>query len=55
MTVKQVRSAIGRSKSHQQCLKGLGIKKINQTVIVKKTPENMGMIEKIAYMLKIEE
>ena len=34
---------------------GLGLKKINQTVQVLDTVENRGMINKISYMLKVEE
>jgi len=54
LTISQVKSGIGRSVSHQSCLKGLGIRRMHQKVTVKATPEVMGMINKIAYMLKIE-
>ena len=50
-----VRSLIGRLESHQQCARGLGIRKIHKTVTVFDTPENRGMINKISYMLKVEE
>lgn len=53
--VTMVKSKIGRLKSHQACLKGLGLRKIRQTVEVIDTPENRGMVNKISYMLKIEE
>jgi large subunit ribosomal protein L30 len=36
-------------------LKGLGLSRIRQVVDVIDTPENRGMINKIAYMLKVEE
>ena len=49
-----VRSLIGRLKSHQACVKGLGLKKINQTAEVEDTPENRGMINKVSYLLKVE-
>lgn len=55
VTVTQVKSAIGRHASHQACLKGLGIRRMHQTVQVVTTPENLGMINKISYMLKIED
>ncbi len=48
------KSKIGRLKSHQECLKGLGLRKIRQTVNIIDTPENRGMINKISYMLKVE-
>lgn len=50
-----VRSLNGRLKKHQQCARGLGIRKMHNTVEVIDTPENRGMINKISYMLKVEE
>ncbi len=55
VTVKQVKSAIGRHDSHQACLRGLGIRRLHQSVSVAVTPENLGMINKISYLLKIED
>jgi large subunit ribosomal protein L30 len=49
------RSLIGRLKSHQACARGLGIRKMHNPVEVIDTPENRGMINKISYMLKVEE
>ena len=49
-----VKSLNGRLKAHQACAKGLGIKKIHRSIEVNNTPENMGMINKINYLLKIE-
>ena len=45
----------GRLKSHQACLRGLGIRRIHNPVTVLDTPENRGMINKVQYMLKVEE
>ncbi len=55
LRVTQVRSAIGRLRSHQACLRGLGIKRMHKPVYVHATAANCGMINKIAYMLKVEE
>jgi large subunit ribosomal protein L30 len=55
LNVRQVRSAIGRDESHKACLKGLGIRTLHKTVKVLATPENLGMINKISYMLKVED
>lgn len=55
ITVMMTKSKHGRLKSHQQCLKGLGLSRIRQVVSVIDTPENRGMINKISYMLKVEE
>ena len=55
LRVTMMKSKIGRLKNHQGCLKGLGLRKIRQTVEVIDTPENRGMINKVSYMLKVEE
>lgn len=55
ISVTMIKSKIGRLKSHQACLKGLGLRKIRHTVEVIDTPENRGMINKVSYMLKVEE
>jgi large subunit ribosomal protein L30 len=55
LRVTMTKSKFGRLPVHQGCLKGLGLKKINQTVEVLNTPENLGMIKKISYMLKVED
>ena len=53
--VTLVRSVNGRLASHKACVSGLGIRRMHQTVEVKDTPENRGMINKVSYMLKVEE
>lgn len=55
LKISMTKSRHGRLPVHQACLSGLGLRKINQTVVVVKTPENMGMINKISYMLKVVE
>jgi large subunit ribosomal protein L30 len=53
ITVKLVKSLIGRLKSHQATAYGLGLKKINQQVELQDTPSIRGMINKISYLLQI--
>ena len=53
--IKLVKSGIGRIKNHKLCIKGLGFKKLNQTINVTDTPSNRGMINKISDMLEILE
>ena len=55
INVTMIKSKIGRLKSHQACLKGLGLRKINHTVQVLDTAENRGMINKISYLLRVED
>lgn len=53
VTVKLVKSTIGRLEAHKACVRGLGLKKIYQTVTVIDTPSNRGMINKVSYMLQV--
>ncbi len=53
--VTLVKSRFGRSPNHNECVLGLGLKKIHQTVTVIDTPENRGMINKVSYLLKVED
>ena len=53
--VKLVKSLNGRLAKHKACVSGLGIRKINHTVEVSDTPENRGMINKVSYLLQVEE
>jgi large subunit ribosomal protein L30 len=51
--VKLVKSLIGRLEAHKACARGLGLRKIGQVVLVAATPENMGMINRINYLLEL--
>ena len=55
LSVTLVRSKHGRLKSHKACIAGLGLRRMHQTVEVIDTPENRGMINKVHYMLNVEE
>ncbi len=53
--VTQIRSIYGRLPKHQACVRGLGLRRMHHTVELKDTPEVRGMINKVSYMLKVEE
>ena len=53
--VKLVKSRFGRIKKHTASLSGLGLRKINQEVVIDATPENMGMVNQVRYLLEVEE
>ena len=55
MKVTLVRSIHGRLKSHRACVKGLGLRRIHQSVLVEDTPATRGMANKVSYMVKVEE
>ena len=49
------RSTNKRLASHKGCVKGLGLRRIGHTVTVEDTPENRGMVNKVNYLLTVEE
>ncbi|MAV26458.1 MAG: 50S ribosomal protein L30 [Gammaproteobacteria bacterium] len=49
------KSVIGRLKNHKACVAGLGLRRMHQTVEVADTPANRGMINRVAYLLAVEE
>ena len=55
LKVTLIKSVSGRLKKHQACVRGLGLRRTNHSVLVKDTPENRGMINKVSYMLSVEE
>ncbi len=53
--VTLIKSINGRLKAHKACVAGLGLRRINHTVEVIDTPENRGMVNKVSYLLKVED
>ena len=51
ISIKQVRSRIGRPKKQKRTLDALGLYKINQTVEHEVTPQILGMINKIKHLV----
>jgi large subunit ribosomal protein L30 len=49
------RSLHGRLNAHKACVAGLGLRRIWQTIEVDDTVQNRGMINRISYMLNVEE
>jgi large subunit ribosomal protein L30 len=54
LKVTLVRSPIGTKQAHRACVRGLGLRKIRQTVEVPDTPATRGMIHTVAYLVKCE-
>ncbi len=49
------KSLIGRTEKQRRVIKGLGLRKINSEVIREKSPEIMGMVNKVDFMLEVTE
>jgi len=52
--VTLIKSLIGTKKSHRATVRGLGLRRINNSVELENTPAVQGMINKICYLLKCE-
>ncbi|SVE15509.1 uncharacterized protein METZ01_LOCUS468363, partial [marine metagenome] len=48
------KSPIGALPKHKLCLKGLGLRRMHQSVEVEDNPAVRGMISKISYMLAVD-
>ena len=54
LKVTLVRSLNGQLKNIAACARGLGLKRVHQTVRVQDTRENRGMIHTAAHLLRVE-
>lgn len=55
LIVTLVKSVNKKLRSHKACVLGLGLRRIGQVVEINNTPEVSGMINKVSYLLKVEE
>lgn len=55
LKVTLTKSRFGRLNTHKACIAGLGLRRIRQSVVIADTPENRGMINKVSYLLSVEE
>jgi large subunit ribosomal protein L30 len=55
LRVTLVKSAAGRLRAHRDCVRGLGLRKTGSSALVLDTRENRGMINRVSYLLRIEE
>jgi large subunit ribosomal protein L30 len=54
IAITLVRSPIGRPAKHKAVVKGLGFRKLQQTVIRPDTPAIRGMVHAICHMVRVE-
>lgn len=52
--VKQVRSAIGRTKSQKRTLEALGLKKLHQVVEHDDSPAILGMVRAVSHLVEVQ-
>ena len=53
LTVKLVKSVAGTRQSHRDTVRGLGLRRMNSERVLEDTPAVRGMINKVAYLVKV--
>jgi large subunit ribosomal protein L30 len=55
LKITMVKSYIGRPEKQRQILRGMGLGRLNKTVLLEDTPEIRGMINKVSHLVFMEE
>jgi large subunit ribosomal protein L30 len=55
VTVTLVRSPIGFDRKQATVVKGLGLRRIRHSVVLKDTPATRGMIHKVRHLVEVSE
>jgi len=53
--VTLVKSMIGRPEKHRKVLRGMGLTRMNKTVVLEDTAAIRGMMNKVSHLVKAEE
>jgi len=53
--VRLVKSTISTNTRQRQTIRGLGLRKIGDVRVLEKSPAVLGMVKKVAHLVKIEE
>jgi large subunit ribosomal protein L30 len=53
ITVKWIRSGIGRTDDQKETIRGLGFKRLHQTLTLPDRPEIRGMIHRVIHLLEV--
>lgn len=55
LKVTLVKSVIGTKQAHRATVRGLGLRRINHSVLVHDSKEVRGMIKSVSYLVRCEE
>lgn len=55
LKITLVKSMIGRPEKHRRVLRGMGLNKVNATVVLADTPAVRGMVNNVPHLVKAEE
>ncbi len=55
LKITQVKGLSGRIQQHRDTIAALGLRRLNDTVVHKDTPQIRGMINAVRFMITVEE
>jgi large subunit ribosomal protein L30 len=55
LKITLIKSKVGRLQSHKATVEALGLRKIGSVVEHEANPQIKGMVDKVKYLLKVEE
>lgn len=55
LKITLIKSMIGRPEKHRKVLRGMGLTRLNKTVVRKDCPQVRGMINAVGHLVKTEE
>jgi large subunit ribosomal protein L30 len=55
LKITLVKSMIGRPEKHRKVLRGMGLTKLNRTVLLEDTPAIRGMVNAVSHLVRAEE
>jgi len=55
LRITLVRGLSGRNEYHRKVVRGLGLTRLNRAVVRQDTPEIRGMVEKVKFLVRMEE
>ena len=55
LKITLVKGLSGRPERQRNVVKGLGLTRLNRSVVRQDTPEIRGMVEKVKFLLQVEE
>lgn len=55
LSVTWRKSAIGYNKDQKDTIRKLGLRRLNQTVIIEDTPSARGMVSKVSHLVDVQE
>lgn len=55
LSVTWRKSAIGYNKDQKDTIRKLGLRRLNQTVVIEDTPSARGMVSKVSHLVDVQE